>query len=141
MSVYTERRHILDKYFVPPVSVEKFAAYLDGNLPENEMQHISSIIENNDDMQQIMQINDSVDDTMEVNVFLNIDFSDESPLMDFDLPELNLVDDLFHDIHGTELEGWENYGEVAAFSDDLPEDPTEGVEETYDFSEGCNADL
>lgn len=34
----------MDKHFNPTVSIEKFAAFLDGNLPENEMQQISSLV-------------------------------------------------------------------------------------------------
>lgn len=34
----------MNKDFVPSVSIEEFAAYLDGNLTEDGMEYISSII-------------------------------------------------------------------------------------------------
>ncbi len=91
----------MDKPFSPPISIEKFAAYLDGNLPEHEMLHVSLLIESNDDMRQIMQINDSIDETMEANVFIDMDLSDEITAVDFELPDINNVDDLLYDIDET----------------------------------------
>lgn len=73
----------MDKPFVPPISIEKFAAYLDGNLPENEMLNVSLLIESNDDMQQIMQINDSVNEALEANDFIDMDLPEEIAPMDF----------------------------------------------------------
>lgn len=37
-----------------PVSIEEFAAYLDGNLSDDEMQRVSSVIENDEEMQGVM---------------------------------------------------------------------------------------
>ena len=37
-----------------PVSIEEFAAYLDGNLSDDEMQRIDSVIENDESMQGVM---------------------------------------------------------------------------------------
>ena len=37
-----------------PVSIEEFAAYIDGNLSDDEMQRISSVIEYDDTMQGVM---------------------------------------------------------------------------------------
>lgn len=42
----------MSKLFVSPISVEKFAAFLDDNLPPSEMEQISSIVET------IPQLND-----------------------------------------------------------------------------------
>ena len=38
-----------------PVSIEEFAAYLDGNLSDDEMQRIDSVIENDESMQGVME--------------------------------------------------------------------------------------
>lgn len=56
----------MHKDFVPPVSVEEFAAYLDGNLTEDGMKHISSVISINQDLADIAEISESVDDTKEL---------------------------------------------------------------------------
>lgn len=89
------------KPFLPPISIEKFAAYLDSNLPENEMLHVSLLIKSNDDMRQIMQINDFVDEAMKANDFIDMDLPDEIMAVDFELPDINNVDDLFYDIDET----------------------------------------
>ena len=37
-----------------PVSIEEFAAYMDGNLSDDEKQRVGHIIDNNEVMQEIM---------------------------------------------------------------------------------------
>lgn len=37
-----------------PVSIEEFAAYMDGNLSDDEMQRIGSVIENDESMQGVI---------------------------------------------------------------------------------------
>lgn len=37
-----------------PLSIEEFAAYIDGNLSDDEMQQVSSVIENDEVMQGVM---------------------------------------------------------------------------------------
>lgn len=101
MSIYTGRRSTMYNPFLPPISIEKFAAYLEGNLPENEMLHVSLLIESNDDMRQIMQINDFVDEAMEANDFIDMDLPDGIMAVDFELPDINNVDELFYDIDET----------------------------------------
>ena len=54
MSEFSERRYVMHKDFVPPVSIEEFAAYLDGNLSEEEMNKITSVINIEDNLQAIM---------------------------------------------------------------------------------------
>lgn len=34
----------MDRHYVPPVSIEKLASFLDGNLPEEEMRELASLI-------------------------------------------------------------------------------------------------
>ena len=38
-----------------PVSTEEFAAYMDGNLSDDEKQRVGHIIDNNEVMQEIME--------------------------------------------------------------------------------------
>lgn len=47
-----------------PVSIEKFAAYLDGNLSADEMQEMSALIENNDSMHLLAGANSIVDESL-----------------------------------------------------------------------------
>lgn len=55
----------MHKDFVPPVSIEEFAAYLDGNLSDDKMQSVSSVIENNETMLDIVGQNGLVEDLQE----------------------------------------------------------------------------
>lgn len=74
---------------VPPkVSLEKFSAFLDGNLSESEMQVISNEIEKNDFLKYMMEGNDLID-AMEEEL---ISSGFECPHIDpdsFELPHIN----------------------------------------------------
>ena len=52
----------MNKHFDPTISEEKFAAWLDGMLPADEMRHISTVIENDSDFQSLLGVSDYVDD-------------------------------------------------------------------------------
>lgn len=64
MSESTERRYKMHKDFVPPVSIEEFAAYLDENLSEEEMNKITSVINIEDNLQTIMSNCYTIDNAM-----------------------------------------------------------------------------
>lgn len=66
-----------------PVSIEEFAAYLDGNLSDGEMQQVSSVIEKDETMQGVM-------DSMEQSELILADYR----LEDMQLPE-EIADDEF----------------------------------------------
>lgn len=77
------------------VSIEKFAAFLDGNLPLSEMQQISLQISENQDMQNILDLCDCIDDEIESH----IDESWDSPINiesdSFALPDIVDSSDIF----------------------------------------------
>ena len=54
----------MHKDFIPPVSIEEFAAYLDGNLSNDEMKAVSSVIANDDAMQDIVLNSQTLDETL-----------------------------------------------------------------------------
>ena len=54
----------MSKHFTPPISIEKFAAYLDNNLPEYEMREIDSMVDSNCELRTLMDINDDVDEVL-----------------------------------------------------------------------------
>lgn len=54
----------MHKNFVPPVSIEEFAAYLDGNLSEEEMNKITSVINIEYNLQAIMSNCHTIDNAM-----------------------------------------------------------------------------
>lgn len=59
-----------------PVSIEEFAAYVDGNLSDDEMQRVSSVIDNDEMMQGVM-------DSMEQSELTLAEYGQE----DMQLPE------------------------------------------------------
>ncbi len=70
-----------------PVSIEEFAAYMDGNLSDDEMQRIGSVIENDETMQGVM-------DSMEQSELTLAEYGQEDMQLpkeiadgEFDLPE------------------------------------------------------
>lgn len=88
----------MDKHFNPSISIEKFAAFLDGNLPQDEMQNISSTIEHDEALKTILDTSNMIDTTLE-NIPDDVQIPDEIANLEFDLPNLtdNSVDfDMFH---------------------------------------------
>lgn len=70
-----------------PLSIEEFAAYMDGNLSDDEMQRIGSVIENDETMQGVM-------DSMEQSELTLAEYGQEDMQLpkeiadgEFDLPE------------------------------------------------------
>lgn len=50
-----------------PVSIEKFAAYLDGNLSDDEMQRVEAVIDGDEGMQDVISHNQYIDETLSNN--------------------------------------------------------------------------
>lgn len=54
----------MHKDFVPPVSIEEFAAYLDQNLPDEGMQVIDDIVNQDESLCQLVNISKEIDMAM-----------------------------------------------------------------------------
>ena len=92
-----------------PVSIEEFAAYLDGNLSDDEMQRVSSVIDNDEMMQGVM-------DSMEQSELTLAEYGQE----DMQLPE-ELCREMFHmpiikKDGSNYIENLESFSRVAAFA-------------------------
>lgn len=92
-----------------PVSIEEFSAYMDGNLSDDEMQRISSVIEYDDTMQGVM-------DSMEQSELTLAEYGQE----DMQLPE-ELCREMFHmpiikKDGPNYIENLESFSRVAAFA-------------------------
>lgn len=110
---------------MPPVSIEEFAAYLDGNLTDDGMDHVSSIITCNKNLSDIVVMNDVVDDTKEHYMQDEEFLPAEIKYMDFDFPRIS--DELAAEEH-------------LFFNDDLILDEHE--ENDYQqINEGTNSNL
>lgn len=74
------------------ISVEQFAAFLDGNLSEDEMEFVATAIDNNEEYTDILN------DTMDIDSYVEMMGDDLSmpdfDLIDIDLPEIpEIIDD------------------------------------------------
>ena len=99
-----------------PVSIEEFAAYLDGNLSDDEMQRVSSVIDNDEMMQGVM-------DSMEQSELTLAEYGQE----DMQLSE-EMCREMFHmpiikKDGSNYIENLESFARVAAFApmEDGPE--------------------
>lgn len=73
---------------VLPVSVEEFAAYLDGNLSQENMDKVESIIATNDSMHDIALNSQTIDDTMTNIEPLELMIPDDMSSSDFEIPNI-----------------------------------------------------
>ena len=79
------------KDFVPPVSIEEFAAYLDGNLTESGMEHVSSVISNSEYLGDIAEVSCSINDAIEQDLQEGDLLPSELSNMDFEIPDISGV--------------------------------------------------
>ena len=70
-----------------PVSIEEFAAYMDGNLSDEEMQRISSVIEYDDTMQGVMDSMEQSELTLAEYGQEDMQLPEEIADGEFDVPE------------------------------------------------------
>lgn len=75
--------------FDTSISIEKFAAYLDGNLPESEMNELSSTIESNSELQAFANVNTLIDDTINGYSEQDIELPLELQSKDFEIPSFS----------------------------------------------------
>ena len=78
----------MHKDFVPPVSIEEFAAYLDGNLTEEGMNEVASAIHADDSLQDILSSGYMVDETLSTYDDWNQIVPDDIFTDSFDIPNV-----------------------------------------------------
>ena len=109
----------MHKDFVPPISIEEFAAYLDGNLSDDEMQRVSSVIENDEAMQDIAVNNLSIEDALSHCESSEFILPDELSSLDFEIPQ-------FDDSNSMNFDNdWEDLEVAACAADTTCYAPTE----------------
>lgn len=119
-----------------PVSIEEFAAYLDENLQDDEMQRIESVTENDETMQCIM-------DSMEQSEITPTEYGQEDLLlskvldeMDFFIPEADQINVLavkdYSDSNPFELPQIEEHHYTEESHSDIDYSEIDHDEETFD---------
>ena len=76
----------MDNLFNSGISIEKMAAFLDGNLSIDEMREVSSVIKENPALGKIVDISDIVDDKIIIENYDTI--PEELSSMAFEIPTL-----------------------------------------------------
>ena len=85
----------MNKHFNPAISEEKFAAWLDGMLPDDEMNAVGSIIDNDCNFQSLLSASDAIDacianDSLALSDWMDSsDFSLQQEMME--LPALESI--------------------------------------------------
>ena len=82
-----------------PVSIEEFAAYMDGNLSDDEMQRVSSVIEHDDMMQDVMDSMEQSELTLSEYTPDDLQLPEEITGGGFEMPkigDLSPVNDINH---------------------------------------------
>lgn len=124
----------MDKHFNPSISIEKFAAFLDGNLPQDEMQNISSTIEHDEALKAILDTSNMIDTTLENDISDDVQIPDEIANLEFDLPNLtdNSVD--FNMFHIEDTSDVSTYADDSFYSDtnDVSLDINDSIDTTGD---------
>lgn len=89
----------MHKLFNPLVSIENFAAYLDGNLTQEGMDIISSIVDSDETMRDLLTSSRAVDAELSNYESMVIAIPDELLSLDFDIPNLENIEtgDIFSD--------------------------------------------
>lgn len=80
----------MDKQLLP--SIEKFAAYIEGNLSQDEMLQFSNMAARNEDLMLLLDANDTIEETLASYDEVDLMLPEEIAGMDFDLPEIKNVD-------------------------------------------------
>ncbi|MEI3469813.1 MAG: hypothetical protein V8Q76_14730 [Bacteroides intestinalis] len=120
----------MDNEFMLPVSVEEFAAFLDGNLSQEHMNKVETIIATDDAMHDIALNCQAIDDSMTNSESIELMLPDELSSLDFELP---IIEDNYFDDNNFD------YPEVAACAAEPIDDTTDA--EGTDVDSPINEDL
>ena len=86
----------MDKNGWSSLSVERFAAYLDGNLSPEEMNEMEMLIAGSPEMEDLVRLSDSIDEQMQRFEFEGVEGTAPEAFLetdDFDIPDLGALKD------------------------------------------------
>lgn len=86
MSEFSERRNSMDKNQSIPLSIERFAAYLDHNLPDGEMQAIDNVVNKDESLSQLVCLSKEADTV--IAEWQPEDTPFDANSLDFELPKI-----------------------------------------------------
>lgn len=71
---------------LPHISIEKYAAYLDGNLPDEEMKQMKAFIDTDADMQAVLEADSNIGADLDLDLLEDEPIPHETELPSFELP-------------------------------------------------------
>lgn len=117
-----------------PVSIEEFAAYLDGNLSDDEMQRVSSVIEKDEEMQGVMDGMEQSEQTLAEYGQDDMQVPEELEDMNFFIPESidTIVAEDYYGNDSFEIPQIEEYNHSEEFYSDVDHNEINNIDETFD---------
>lgn len=79
----------MDDFLNLGISIERMAAFIDGNLSENEMQDISSLVDSDNLLHQYANAISVIDESISAFSMSDIELPQELQKLDFDFPSLD----------------------------------------------------
>lgn len=133
----------MDKQLLP--SIEKFAAYLDGNLSQDEMLQFSELATHNEDFMNLLEANAAVTETLASYNDTDLELPEEIAGWDFNLPEIEniekseFVGDSF--LENVTLYNQEDLHAVDKILDEVFDDDVETEENNIDLDVDTDTDI
>lgn len=124
----------MDKNKGIPLSIERFAAYLDHNLPDGEMQAIDNVVSKNESLSQLVSLSKEADTFMAEWQSEDIPFDTNS--IDFELPQIESFCSYDNELSLAAFGDLANFD--ASFDDDEDFDTDSPLQTDYD--DGINQD-
>lgn len=132
----------MDKQLLP--SIEKFAAYLDGNLSQDEMLQFSELATHNEDFMNLLEANAAVTETLASYNDTDLELPEEIAGWDFNLPEIEYIEksefvgDSF--LENVTLYNQEDLHAVDKILDEVFDDDVETEEDNIDLDLDVDTD-
>lgn len=110
----------MNKHFNPAISEEKFAAWLDGMLPADEMRQIETLIENDSELQECAAISEAID--TEIQDYINDEFLYQT--------DMEMLDESYIEIPSVEMQGLDSTDTELEINTDTEQVPNVPLPET-----------
>ena len=103
---------------LPHISIEKYAAFLDGNLPDEEMKQMKAFIDNDADMQAVLEADGNIGGDLDLDLLESNPVSFEMDLPSIELPSLDAAspfedNSIIEDFFSSDSDrSWEEMGSI-----------------------------
>jgi len=125
-----------------PVSIEKFAAYLDGNLSIEDTQDMAKLIMNDSSLLDILNVNTNVDNQIHQMTEDGIELPNDIITSDLEFPQIDDVAGMLsYDDSATIIANEENSLGINDGCDDLNNEDSLFYQDSVNFNENNNFEV